>query len=73
MELAGSPIRVSCIEPGLVLTELHRDWKVHPTQALNIPNPLRPDDIARAVRFILEQPPHVSVPRLMMLPSEQAL
>lgn len=73
MELAGTPIRVSCIEPGLVLTGLHRDWKVHPTKALNIPNPLRPDDIARAVRFILEQPPHVSVPRLMMLPSEQAL
>ncbi len=28
-------------------------------------------DIARAVRFMLEQPAHLTVPRLMMQPAQQ--
>jgi NADP-dependent 3-hydroxy acid dehydrogenase YdfG len=35
--------------------------------------PLEPEDVARCVRFMLEQPPHVSIPRMMVLPSEQAM
>jgi NADP-dependent 3-hydroxy acid dehydrogenase YdfG len=73
MELSGTDIQVSCIEPGLVLTELHDHWEVHPTKSLNIPHPLTAEDIARAVRWMLEQPPHVRIPRLMMIPGEQGL
>lgn len=73
MELAGTGIKVSCIEPGLVMTELHSRWKVHPKDALNIPDPLVPEDIARCVRFILEQPDHVNIPRLMAVPGQQQL
>jgi NADP-dependent 3-hydroxy acid dehydrogenase YdfG len=73
MEVAGTDIQVSCIEPGLVSTELHRDWAVHPKEMFDIPHPLTPEDIARGVRFILEQPPHVRVPRLLMLPSEHSI
>jgi len=73
MEVAGSGVRVSCIEPGLVNTELQNHFEVHPRQFLNMKTPLEPEDIARVVRFILEQPEHVSIPRIMVLPSEQAM
>lgn len=73
MEVAGSGIRVSCIEPGLVSTELQDHFEVHPRDMLGMQQPLEPEDIARVVRFMLEQPPHVSIPRIMVLPSEQAM
>ncbi len=70
MEVAGTQVAVTCIEPGLVMTELHRNWSVHPSEGMNIPHPLQPEDIARCVSFILTQPAHVRIPRLMVLPSE---
>ena len=73
MEVAGSGVRVSCIQPGLVNTELQDHFEVHPRDFLNMKTPLEPEDIARVVRFMLEQPPHVSIPRIMVLPSEQAM
>lgn len=73
MEVAGSGVRVGCIEPGLVITELQDHFEIHPREMLGIEQPLEPDDIARCVRFMLEQPPHVSIPRMMVLPSEQAM
>ena len=73
MEVAGSGIRVGCIEPGLVNTELQDHFEVHPRDMLSMEQPLEPEDIARCVRFMLEQPPHVSIPRMMVLPSEQAM
>jgi NADP-dependent 3-hydroxy acid dehydrogenase YdfG len=71
MEVAGTGVRVACIEPGLVTTELQDHFEVHPRDMLGISTPLEPADIARVVRFVLEQPPHVSIPRIMVLPSEQ--
>ena len=73
MELAKTNIGVAVIEPGLVKTELHRDWQVHPSQSMNIPRPLQPEDIARVVRFILEQPDHVRLPRILAVPADQEL
>jgi NADP-dependent 3-hydroxy acid dehydrogenase YdfG len=73
MEVAGSGVRVACIEPGLVNTELQDHFEVHPRDMLGMEHPLDPEDIARIVRFMLEQPPHVSIPRIMVLPSEQAM
>lgn len=73
MEVAGTGVRVGCIEPGLVNTELQDHFEVHPRDMLGMEKPLEPEDIARCVRFMLEQPPHVSIPRLMVLPSEQAM
>jgi NADP-dependent 3-hydroxy acid dehydrogenase YdfG len=73
MELAKTKIRVSVIEPGLVATELQDHFKVHPRDALGITEPLVPGDVARCVRFILEQPPHVRIPVLMILPGEQPM
>lgn len=31
------------------------------------------DDIAREVGFVLEQPPHVNIPRVMVLATEQSV
>lgn len=73
MEVAGTGVRVGCIEPGLVNTELQDHFDVHPRDMLGMEQPLEPEDIARCVRFMLEQPPHVSIPRMLVLPSEQAM
>ena len=73
LELAKTNIGVTCIEPGLVQTELHRNWPVPPAQGLNIPRPLQPEDIARVVRFILEQPEHVRLARILVVPADQEL
>lgn len=48
-------------------------FEVHPTSVFGVTNPLQPEDIALCIRFILEQPDHVLIPRLMILPAEQAL
>lgn len=73
MEVAGTPVSVSCIEPGLVLTGLHNEWQVHPTKSMNISQPLKPEDIARTMIFILSQPVHVKIPRIMVLPGEHQI
>ena len=70
MELTGEKIKISCIEPGLVLTELHKDLKIHPKESMNIHEPLSVDDIVDIVRFIINQPDHVRIPRLMVLPND---
>ncbi|MGH2520254.1 MAG: SDR family oxidoreductase [Chloroflexota bacterium] len=73
MELGGSRIKVSCIEPGLVMTELHRELAVHPREQLCLRAALEPEDVARGIRFLLEQPDHVLGARLMLLAADQAL
>ncbi|WP_281684517.1 SDR family oxidoreductase [Thalassobaculum salexigens] len=71
MELAGTGVRVAVVEPGLVRTDLHRDYEVRPEIAQSVPQPLTPADVARAVVFAVEQPASVLIPRIMVLPSGQ--
>lgn len=73
MEVAGTNIRISALEPGVVETELQLHFEKHPKEVLGITDPLLPEDIARCVRFILEQPPHVRIPVMMVLPGQQAM
>jgi NADP-dependent 3-hydroxy acid dehydrogenase YdfG len=73
MEIAGTGVAVTCIEPGIVATGLHRNWPVHPTVGMNIPHPLSPEDVARCVTFVLTQPAHARIPRLMILPGEHQI
>lgn len=70
MELTGTNIKISCIEPGLVMTELHKDWKIHPKESMKIHEPLNVDDIVNTVMFIMKQPDNVRVPKLMILPKD---
>lgn len=59
-ELKGSGVRVTLLEPGMVDTPFFDEPK---------PDALKPEDIARAVVYALEQPPHVDVHELMVLPT----
>jgi NADP-dependent 3-hydroxy acid dehydrogenase YdfG len=56
-------IRVSVIEPGMVDTPFFEDrpgeWA------------LQDEDIARAAMYALEQPPHVDVAEILVLPTQQ--
>lgn len=73
MQAAGTGVRVGVIEPGLTETQLQRHMKVHPKDALGIKRMATPADVARALRFMLEQPDHVTIPRLLIQPSEQSM
>ncbi len=73
LELAGSEIKITCIEPGLVVTDLHRDYPVRPEVMQDIAHPLAPADVADVVLFALRQPAHVALPRLMVLPQDQKI
>ncbi|HEX7128260.1 MAG TPA: SDR family oxidoreductase [Thermodesulfobacteriota bacterium] len=71
MEFAGTNVRITAIQPGSTLTELQDHWPAHARGARNRKAPLLPEDIARIVRFVLEQPPHVRIPRVLAVPAEQ--
>ncbi len=73
LEVVGSGIRVTCVEPGLVATDLHRDFAEPPSKMQGIEEPLKPEDVARSVMFALEQPSHVLIPRVLILPREQPM
>ncbi len=62
IELSRRPIQVTCIQPGLVMTDLHRDYPLHPKETMKIDKPLTPDDVADAVMYALTRPDHVTIP-----------
>jgi len=70
MELAGTGVKVTAIEPGRTKTGLFSHWpeekKFKPENGL-----IEADDIARCIEFILEQPQEVLIPRLLVVPARQ--
>ena len=58
-ELGDAGGRVTCLHPGMTDTPFFDDAK---------PDALRPDDIARAFMFAIDQPDHVRVPHLPVYP-----
>lgn len=71
MELTGSGVGVATVAPGAVATNLYESWRERGQQGFDelVPNPLQSEDVARCVRFILEQPHGVIVPRLLVVPA----
>jgi len=68
-ELAPKGIRVTLIEPGLVQTEfvdLEFAFSLFPDAT-----PLAPADVARTIRFVLEQPPNVAISEVGLHPVHQ--
>jgi NADP-dependent 3-hydroxy acid dehydrogenase YdfG len=65
LELDGTGVRVTLVAPGITDTSFFT----------NVPleQPLVPEDIARAVVFALEQPPHVDVNEVLVRPTAQEL
>jgi NADP-dependent 3-hydroxy acid dehydrogenase YdfG len=61
-DLSGSGVRVTLIEPGMVDTPFFEN---RPTDALHA------EDVARAVMFALQQPPHVDINEILVRPTAQ--
>jgi NADP-dependent 3-hydroxy acid dehydrogenase YdfG len=63
LELDGTGVRVTLIEPGTVDTPFFDD---------SVRDALTPDDIARAVMYAVSQPPHVDVNEILVRPTAQS-
>lgn len=61
IELAGTGVKVGLVAPGTTSTEIFEDMKAHGQPGWDefLPS-LQPEDIARAIAFIVEQPPHAN-------------
>lgn len=73
MQAAGTGVRVCALEPGLIETHLQDHFPVHPRDMLNIKTLVQPAEVGRVVRFMLEQPDHVAIPRILVMPAEQGM
>jgi NADP-dependent 3-hydroxy acid dehydrogenase YdfG len=62
LELNDTGVRVTSIEPGMVDTPFFDN---------PVSNALEPEDIARAVMFAVQQPPHVDVNEILIRPVSQ--
>ncbi|XP_053398789.1 uncharacterized protein LOC128556903 [Mercenaria mercenaria] len=76
-ELIGTGIRVTCIQPGDVTTELFQHttdteakekYDVHEKTKI-----LEPEDVANAVVYAVSQPEHVGVNEILIEPREAPL
>ena len=63
LDFNDTGVRVTLIEPGLVDTPFFEQ----PPQI----EPLQADDVARAVLFAVQQPPHVDVNEILIRPTAQ--
>ena len=76
LDLNPYGIRICAVHPGLVETEFsmvrfkgdeERSKKVY-----NALTPLTPEDVANAIAYMVDVPPHVTVADLTLLPTDQA-
>ncbi len=78
LELAGEPIRVTDIAPGMVHTEEFSLTRFGGDQAradavyAGVPDPLVAGDIAEAIRWVASLPAHVNIDELVIKPRAQA-
>lgn len=72
MECAEYGVRVTVVEPGTVDTPLTR---TPPTvrALLERIHPLAPEDVARALVFAFQQPPHVVISELVIRPLDESV
>lgn len=76
LDLFGTPIRVSTIDPGAVETEFSLvRFRGNSESAASVYEgftPLTGDDIADAVVWVATRPPHVNVDEILIMPTAQA-
>src|SRR5207247_8472091 len=75
LDVAGTPIRVSSVDPGFVETEFsdvrfHGD-KDRASSVYQGFQPLTADDIADAIAYVVNLPEHVNVLDMIILPTAQ--
>jgi serine 3-dehydrogenase len=76
LDLLGTGVRVTTVDPGMVLTEFsevrfHGD-RERAGKVYTGVNPLSPDDVADAVLFAATRPAHVQIAEMVVLPIDQA-
>ena len=76
MDLLGSPVRVTSIDPGMVQTEFSEvrfyGDKTRADAVYEGITPLTPEDIAEAVLFAATRPAHVNISEMLILSTDQA-
>ncbi|MGW4564812.1 SDR family oxidoreductase [Streptomyces sp. NPDC004561] len=70
-EVTGRGVRVGLIEPGMTLTEMSTGPGSGAARDLPQKAWLHAEDIARAITFVITQPPHVAVNEIMVRPTAQ--
>lgn len=75
MDLLGTPIRVTNIEPGMVETEFS-EVRLQDKQKAKLVyenlTPLSAQDIAETIGWVIERPSHVNIQELVIFPTDQA-
>jgi len=70
-ELCSKNVRVITIEPGLVDTDWGEELPDGFVQYKNSVDMLKPEDIAKTIEFVLEQPDNVSLNEILIRPTNQ--
>lgn len=70
-EVTGRGIRVGLVEPGMTATEMATGPGSAAARGLPQDTWLHAEDIARAITFMITQPPHVAVNEIMVRPTAQ--
>ncbi len=75
LDLVGTPIRVSTVDPGLVETEFSevrfRGDVARAKKVYEGYTPLRAEDVAEVIRYVAAAPPHVNLFRTVVYPTDQ--
>lgn len=76
MDVHGSGLRVTNIEPGLVETEFslvrYRGDEERAKKVYAHTRPLTADDVAETILWCCQRPPHVNVQEIVLYPTDQA-
>lgn len=75
LDLSGTPIRVTNIEPGMVETEFSEVRLQSSERAKAVyknMTPLSAADIAESILWCLERPAHINIQELVIFPTDQA-
>ena len=76
LELNGTPIRVSLIDPGMVETDFSmvrfKDDQERAKKVYKGLKPLTPKDIAECIWFMADRPAHVNIDEIVLMPIAQA-
>jgi NADP-dependent 3-hydroxy acid dehydrogenase YdfG len=76
IDLNGTPVRVTSVDPGMVETDFSKvrfrgDTERAAKTYQNI-DPLQPGDVAEAIVWAASRPPHVSIQTIVLTPTAQA-
>jgi len=76
IDLNGTPLRVTSIDPGMVETDFSRvrfgGNEERAAKTYENIKPLQPEDIADAILYAATRPPHVSIQSIVLTPTAQA-